>query len=68
MFSNVLKKFFTGREEYENKAATEVRETKMAQEIKAVFERNHSTLLLDAIGGVALCVSFVFALYLPGLF
>ncbi|MEX1663373.1 hypothetical protein [uncultured Thioclava sp.] len=39
----------------------------MAQQIKAVFARNSSTLLHDAIGGVALCVSFLIALYLPGL-
>ena len=68
MFSNVRKKFFTGRAEYENKAATGMKETEMAQQIKAVFERNASTLLHDAIGGIALCVSFVIALYLPGMF
>ncbi len=67
MFSNVLKKFFTHRKEYENKVATEMKETQMAQQIKAAFARNQNTLLQDAIGGVALCVSFLIALYLPGL-
>ena len=67
MFSNVLKKFFTERKEYENKVATGMKETEMAQQIKAAFARNQNTLLQDAIGGVALCVSFVIALYLPGL-
>ena len=67
MFSNVRTKFFTGYKKYENKVATGMKETKMAQQIKAVFARNQSTLLQDAIGGVALCVSFLIALYLPGL-
>ena len=40
----------------------------MTHEIKAALARSQPTLLLDAIGGVALCVSFLVALYLPALF
>lgn len=40
----------------------------MAKEIKDILDRNHGTLLADAIGGVMLCASFVIALWLPGMF
>ncbi|WP_272944421.1 hypothetical protein [Thioclava atlantica] len=40
----------------------------MAQDIKEFLARNQRTLLADAIGGVALCSSFLMALWLPGMF
>ncbi len=39
----------------------------MAKEIKELLDRNHNTLLADAVGGIALCASFIMALWLPGL-
>ncbi len=68
LFTNVLKKFFTGPSKNENKEATEVRqESTMIHQIKSAAARSSDTLLGDAIGAAALMVMLVGALYLPGL-
>ena len=68
MFSNVLKKFFTGAGQYENKVATVgdfAKGTQMLTQIITVIRRSNDTLLADAFGAAALMVLLVASLHLP---
>ncbi|UXX85229.1 hypothetical protein [Roseovarius pelagicus] len=69
MFTDVLKKFFTGDAENENKEATlrTEKEASMFQQIKTAAARSNDTLVGDAIGCAALMIILVVGLYLPGL-
>ncbi|MDA9020257.1 hypothetical protein N9H60_03680 [Flavimaricola sp.] len=68
MFTNVLKKFFTGESRYENKEATRMHKdgaVTMAQDIKSLIERTRGTLVADALGAVSLVVILMGGLCLP---
>ncbi|MFN3847049.1 MAG: hypothetical protein ACK4RZ_14670 [Paracoccaceae bacterium] len=54
MFSNVLKKFFTGRALYENNQATQDQEDAMVAQVKDIVTRSRATLIEDLVGVIAL--------------
>jgi hypothetical protein len=68
MFTNVLKKFFTGRFGYENKTTTGVREAAMAKQVKQVLATPAAQMAGDALGVVSLIVILWGGLTLPALF
>jgi hypothetical protein len=69
-FANVLKKFFTGGRQNENKEATRYqrKEQTMFRQIKATAIRSSDTLLGDFLGAAALMVTLIAGLWVPGLF
>lgn len=69
MFANVLKKFFTGRTQYENKTATATPEriAAMIDDVRNALSRNPATLARDFAGAGALVVILLVGLSLPGL-
>jgi hypothetical protein len=70
LFTNVLKKFFTIVNKFENKGATNSLTTgtaKMFTELKSVIERSSATLFGDFIGAAALVLMLIVGLHLPGL-
>lgn len=66
MFTNVLKKFFTGLTKYENNSATSM-EIAMKDAIKTLIAVNPRGLAEDLAGVVALFVLLFAVLSLPGL-
>jgi hypothetical protein len=64
-FTNVLKKFFTGRFQYENKKATET-EDDMLNDIKTILTRSRATLIEDATGVAVLFTFLLIGLHLSG--
>jgi len=78
LFANVLKKFFTGRAENENKGSTNTAECDqqtqdspearaMIEQIRNTIQQSPTTLLQDAVGAAALIVMLIVALHMPGL-
>jgi hypothetical protein len=65
LFTNVLKKFFTTRFQYENKPATET-EDDMLNDIKTILTRSHATLIEDASGVAILFTFLLIGLHLSG--
>jgi len=77
LFSNVLKKFFTRSEKFENNSLTNAARplsdprkegTIEMQDLKETFARNASTLPYDFAGVAALVVIFFTGLSLPNFF
>jgi hypothetical protein len=65
LFTNVLKKFFTDRFRYENKAATEM-EDDMLNDIKTILTTSRATLIEDGLGVMALFAFLLVGLQLSG--
>jgi hypothetical protein len=56
VFSNVLTKFFTSRNENENNEGTKQTEVAMLKEITEILNRSPKAMLMDAAGVVSLFV------------
>ncbi len=72
MFTNVLKKFFTWVNAYENKVATKRMEDEeiaaMIADVKKILTQSPKTVLQDAAGIAAIGVMMCVTLYLPQVF
>lgn len=67
LFANVPSKFFTFLPNRENKKATTTKgEQKMIRRAIRVFSQSPDTLLLDALGMVAIFVILIAGLHFPG--
>lgn len=68
MFTNVLKKFFTGAPQvWEQSSNRTEEEHQMAEQIKTALHRSRDTIVADALGVAALMVLLIVGLALPGL-